>query len=234
MRFLALGERNNMNATHPIRFIGDVHGKYDRYKRLIAGVPQSIQVGDMGVGFRRWPHGEARPNPPFDAMAAGDHRFIRGNHDNPRVCKNQRFWITDGHIEDGMMFIGGAVSTDKEEAQRVEDYSWWPDEELSTTELNALVDKYIETKPRIMVTHDCPEEVASIIGTRVPAIGMNKLSVPSRTRLALQEMWVSHYPNLWIFGHYHMSFDHVLHRGTKVGTRFVCLSELEYRDLSLA
>ena len=44
-----------------MRFIGDVHGKYGQYKKLIAEVDSSIQVGDMGVGFRRlggWRDGE--------------------------------------------------------------------------------------------------------------------------------------------------------------------------------
>ena len=49
-----------------MRFIGDVHGKFTQYKRLIADVPASIQVGDMGVGFRRisgYRDGEEYSNP---------------------------------------------------------------------------------------------------------------------------------------------------------------------------
>jgi len=67
--------------SNVIRFIGDVHGKYRPYKRAIAGVPRSIQVGDMGVGFRRTSparYGDPSANPPHYAMARGDHRFIRG------------------------------------------------------------------------------------------------------------------------------------------------------------
>lgn len=37
-----------------MRFIGDVHGKFKSYKTLIKDIPMSIQVGDMGVGFKKY------------------------------------------------------------------------------------------------------------------------------------------------------------------------------------
>lgn len=210
-----------------IRFIVDVHGKFSRYKTVIKDCPKSIQVGDMGVGFRSWPHGELSANPPFDAMSAGDHRFIRGNHDNPGACAKQRYWIADGAVEDGMMLIGGAVSIDK--ALRIEDYSWWPDEELSIGELNALVDKYIEVKPRIMVTHECPEEISRVILARYGLPGIELGDFPSRTRQAFQAMLSAHSPKEWIFGHYHVDLDIGAY-----GTHFICLAELSYRDLDIS
>ena len=206
-----------------MRLIGDVHGKFDRYKKIIKDCPASIQVGDMGVGFRRTqgPNaGELYTNPPHYAMVRGDHRFIRGNHDNPAECEKHSQWIMDGSIESGVMFIGGAVSIDKQ--YRIEGYSWWPEEELSITELNDLVDVYVRVKPRVMVTHDCPMEVGEEI-LRSAYNSRDKLQ--SRTCQALQAMWSAHSPELWCFGHWHVSFDHVLR-----GTRFVCLNELEYRD----
>lgn len=219
-----------------MRFIGDVHGHYGRYRELIRGVSASIQVGDMGIGFRRaqGPNmGEVYGNPPHYAMVQGDHRFIRGNHDNPSECRKHSQWIPDGHFENEMMFVGGAASIDK--VYRVEGYSWWPDEELPIAELNRMIDLYIERKPKVMVTHDCPEEVASAICATMPMIGGGaiKLDIGSRTRQALQSMWSAHSPGLWLFGHWHMSFDHVLHGGRVEGTRFICLAELEYKDLRI-
>lgn len=215
-----------------IRFIGDVHGKYEGYKRLIKDFPRSIQVGDMGVGFKNW-HGEIKGNPPHYAMVAGDHRFIRGNHDNPEECAKHSQWIPDGHVEGNMMFCGGAVSIDR--AYRTEGYSWWKDEELSTEELNRIVDKYSTVKPRIMVTHDCPETVAeqvlnSIVVLGKPSSGYTKLDPQhaSRTRQAFHNMWIMHSPEIWIFGHWHVLFDHVLR-----GTRFICLPELGHIDLEI-
>jgi len=210
-----------------MRFIGDVHGKFNRYKKLVKEVPVSIQVGDMGVGFRYDGgvfEGEFYDNPPHYAMVQGNHRFIRGNHDNPGVCRNHSQWIPDGTVEGDMMFIGGAVSIDR--ALRREGYSWWADEELSIEELNVLVDKYIEVRPRIMVTHECPEQVAGLLSVHNHQKMYPEWS--SRTRQALQAMWSAHSPELWIFGHWHNHFDQVLN-----GTRFICLAELETIDLDL-
>lgn len=214
------------------RLIGDVHGHFDQYKRLIADVPRSIQVGDMGVGFLRT-HGprigEEYGNPPHYAMVAGDHRFIRGNHDSPSACSRHSQWIPDGHIEYGpigpVMFIGGALSIDKH--LRQEGFDWWSDEELSIAALNDLVDKYLEIRPAVMITHECPEEVAIEVARKA---GLTKLDprFASRTRQAFQAMWSAHSPQLHIFGHWHVSFDHVLN-----GTRFICLAELEYRDIEI-
>lgn len=208
-----------------MHFIGDVHGKYNRYRTIIKDLPPTIQVGDMGVGFRD-SHGEYLASPPYDQMVAGNHRFIRGNHDNPCVCASHSQWIKDGHTENSMMFVGGGVSIDRE--FRREGYSWWADEELSLTSLSEIVSDYCRIKPEIMVTHDCPEEIAQRI--------LHKLTVPSvkldprhssRTRQAFSAMLTFHRPKLWVFGHWHISFDETIE-----GTRFVCLAELECRDLS--
>jgi hypothetical protein len=220
--------------SNVIRFIGDIHARFDRYKKIIAEVPRSVQLGDLGVGFRRLggPAGHRYYiNMPHETMARGDHRFIRGNHDNPTNCREHPQWIADGHFENGTMFIGGAVSVDR--ALRTEGQDWWPDEELSADELKEMFDLYIARRPRVMVTHDCPEEVSTIVLSRAPLLGAEWRDVPSRTRLAFQEMWSTHAPELWMFAHYHISFDHVLHGGRVTGTRFIGLAELEYRDIHL-
>ena len=206
-----------------MRYIGDVHGKYSQYRELIRNIPASIQVGDMGVGFIAAVRDDVRylSNPPHYAMRQGNHRFIRGNHDNPGVCQRHSQWIADGTVEGDTMFIGGALSVDR--ASRTEGYSWWADEELSTVALNNLVDKYIETKPRVMITHDCPEEVAEEMERM---FCRDKINDPSRTRQALQSMWSAHSPELWLFGHWHNSFRQVLR-----GTTFICLAELEVLDI---
>jgi hypothetical protein len=165
-------------------------------------------------------------------MRKGDHRFIRGNHDNPDACRRHPRWIADGHVEDGMMFVGGTVSLDR--AWRAEGFDWWPEEELDVAGLKRVIDLYAARKPRIMVTHDCPEEVASIVLTRIPRVRSDGPVIPSRTRLAMQEMWAMHQPELWIFAHYHISFDNVLNGGREAGTRFICLAELEHRDVDVS
>jgi hypothetical protein len=198
-------------------FIGDVHGHYGRYETIIKNHRDTIQIGDMGVGFYRRDYEgvlQAYPNPPYDKMVDGNHRFIRGNHDNPNVCKRHTQWIPDGHVENDMMFIGGGLSIDRH--MREEGLSYWLDEELSYGDFFDLVGKYTDIKPRVMVTHDCPESIANHL------FGTTKLDDPSRTRQALESMWVSHKPEVWIFGHWHD------YRNTEIlGTSFICLAELQ-------
>lgn len=202
-------------------FIGDVHGKFDRYKHIIRDHINTIQVGDMGVGFFNPATDDPLPNPPYRKMLEGGHRFIRGNHDNPTVCKSHSRWIQDGHIESGVMFIGGATSIDKE--YRVIGRTWWPDEELTYAELSALVDVYKSARPRVMVTHECPGWVAGEMGYR-----LFKLQDQSATRHAFNVMSEAHQPEIWIFGHWHVSFDKILN-----GTRYVCLNELEAKEIEV-
>lgn len=218
-----------------MRYVGDVHGKYRRYKEIIKwapasiqkGAPASIQVGDLGVGFRRTqgPNaGQIKGNPPHALMVEHNARFIRGNHDNPEECRKHSQWIPDGYYDPTTktMFIGGAFSIDRE--FRIKDYSWWEDEELSYATLSYLLAVYEKLKPEIMVTHDAPQAIAYEVLR--PLLMQDSGFTPSRTSQAFQQMLGIHVPKLWIFGHYHISFDHILQ-----GTRFVCLAELEYKDL---
>lgn len=207
-----------------MRFIGDVHGKFVEYERLITGVPRSVQLGDMGIGSCTVnPHGFVeRPNPPYGAMTRrGDHRFIRGNHDDPAECRRQPLWIPDGHVEADMFFCGGALSANLK--NRTEGLNWWPDEELSASQLAAIAEKYLDTRPLLMVTHDCPHSVAEAM---LRHENIDKSVAPSRTRQAFDSMWNACKPDTWIFGHWHLSFDKVIS-----GTRFICLNELETIDL---
>lgn len=193
-----------------IRFIGDVHGKMDQYVAITAGCERSIQVGDFGAGFV--------PLPELPIV----HSFIRGNHDDPGVCNQSWNWIEDGRWNPTarMFFVGGAWSIDQ--ASRVEGVSWWRDEELSMAELENVIDAYGMYQPEVMVTHDCPESVVEHLSSVI------KISHGSRTRQALQAMLEIHRPKLWIFGHWHQSLDITID-----GTRFICLNELEYKDLDI-
>lgn len=200
-----------------MKCIGDVHGKFRQYERLIRDHEGTIQVGDMGVGFIRWPHGEPSINPPHAKMVASNATFIRGNHDNPGACRHHSQWIKDGTVKDDVMFIGGAYSIDH--AFRVKDYSWWEDEQLSGKELSDVIDVYLVAKPRVMITHDAPVSAVRRIHHSHHAFD------DTRTQQALQAMFELHQPDLWVHGHHHVSFEQKLE-----GTRFVCLAELELKE----
>lgn len=211
-----------MANPYSVRFIGDVHGKYSQYKKIMKDSPfPTIQVGDMGVGFKDYLYEQDCANPPYDVMEGGDHRFIRGNHDNPAVCAKHSQWIEDGtfNVDYRVMYVGGALSIDKE--WRREGYDWWADEELSDMDLGKIIIAYKLLKPKMMVTHTCPEEVANAI---IQQSG-NGWKIPTRSEAAFQEMFAAHQPELWVFGHWHTHYDFCHNR-----TRFVCLNELETFD----
>jgi hypothetical protein len=119
-----------------------------------------------------------------------------------------------------MMCVGGALSIDK--AMRMEGYNWWANEELNHSELLEITDRYISEKPRIMVTHECPEAVAHVL------FGDMKIDIPSITRQAFESMWENHKPEMWIFGHWHVARDQNI-----MGTRFICLPELGVMELNI-
>jgi calcineurin-like phosphoesterase family protein len=192
-----------------MRFIGDIHAQFWRYKEIIKDCDRSIQVGDFGIGFET----ETNPVPNFGT----NHRFIRGNHDNLDKCVNHSHWIKDGTFEDGMFFIGGAFSVDQ--ARRCEGLDWWRNEEMTVHELNEMISKYEECKPDIVVSHDCARD-------NLPLFERQKIS--TRTSQAFDAMFYIHQPKLWVFGHYHEDRDIKIN-----GTRFVCVNKMSYKDINL-
>jgi calcineurin-like phosphoesterase family protein len=204
-----------------MRFIGDVHGHIGPYLELLQDCDESIQVGDLGMGFLT-----GRKEAALDSLwedSADVHRFIRGNHDDPGRCKESPGWIKDGTYDPntGMMLVGGALSIDKD--FRTPGVSWWHDEELSSQEFYRVEQIYITKLPRIMVTHDAPDKVTDVLFK-----DFKSHSFPSRTSVTFQDMFEFHQPDIWIFGHWHQSAAMVID-----GTQFICLAELETFDFDL-
>ncbi len=207
-----------------IRFIGDVHGNWKKYKKIINECDTSIQVGDFGVGFVSKITEQVHSNPPYDSMKKGDHRFIRGNHDNPSVCKKHPFWIPDGTmVHDKIFCIGGAKSIDAH--YRTEGYNWWVNEELSYKEFLIVCDAYEKLKPSIIVAHEMPESLTYIVCSKC---NKTKYDDSSITRQFLDNMLEIHKPDLFIHGHWHVN-HHTIHKSVE----YIGLGELEHIDLEL-
>lgn len=195
-----------------IRFVGDIHGNNNEYLSIIHGVEKSIQVGDYGCGF---------VHNPIPFSDRDNHRFIRGNHDNPHQCKAEANWIPDGTVEDNMMFIGGASSIDRH--WRTEGLDWWPEEQCSYAQLDRFISIAHQVQPEIMVTHECPDSVSNVLCEHT---GLNKWPDESVTRKAFDVLFHIHKPKLWLFGHWHVDFDVVID-----GCRFICLNVYDYADV---
>lgn len=204
-----------------IKLIGDLHGKTGEYKRLVRNMSlgqRSIQLGDVGLGFSG-----VRLHEMSD-----DHKFFRGNHDDPAKCKASKHYLGDyGFLpEDNLFWIAGAFSIDR--AWRIPMVSWWPDEELSIKELGEVYDLYVKVKPKYVISHEAPQRagrylLSKQIGTYFAA---KEDCCNSRTAQAMQSMFEAHQPKEWIFGHFHISETFELN-----GTKFTCVPELGVYDL---
>lgn len=212
------------------RLIGDIHGAVNDYKAYSIGNfdGPTIQVGDFGIGFGQSDYWHESVN---DFHSDGTHRFIRGNHDNPAVCKEMTGWIRDGKIENDVMFVGGAWSIDNPDAppgwyQRTEGVDWWPEEECSMQQFQHFIDVYATVKPRVMITHDCPQCISHEM-----FFNSGFLTGPeyrTRTAQALEAMLNIHQPDEWYFGHWHKTMQYQYGR-----TMFHCIGILDYVDVEL-
>jgi hypothetical protein len=212
------------------RLIGDIHGKVNDYSVYAIDnfKGPTIQVGDFGVGFGQSDYWHESLN---DFHTRKNHRFIRGNHDNPFQCKEMVGWIPDGTIEDDIMFIGGAWSIDNPVAppgwyRRTAGYDWWAEEENSDEDFDRMLEDYKRVKPRIMITHDCP---ASVSYSMFWGSGfLNGPVYPNRTGGWFDRFFEVHQPEFWFFGHWHKSMEAKVNN-----TTFVCLEELDTIDVDL-
>jgi len=208
------------------RYIGDVHGLKNDLNILLDNTPEDVnsvvQVGDMGVGFGKGDYWHESLN---DSLSAVNARFIRGNHDDPGICRDMSAWIPDGLVENDTMFVGGAWSIDHK--WRTMGFDMWEDEELSHEEFNQIISVYDLTRPSVMVTHDCPLSVSKELFID-NGKSFSKQQYRTRTGQALEAMFEIHQPKLWIFGHWHSDADKVIN-----GTRFICLGELSYCDIDM-
>ena len=202
-----------------LHLIGDIHGMFEEYYQPILreiGDEPSIQLGDMGVGF---------PDTKFPPLAA-QAKFIRGNHDNPDVCRAHPNYLGEyGYIDDwDLFYLSGAWSIDWD--MRKPGVTWWWDEELSIRELNKALDLYEKVKPSIVVSHDCPE--IAKISMLLHIQGRNFYNAPTRTNQILQAMFEIHQPSNWFFGHYHSSRRFQIHE-----TTFRCVAEGEQTTITI-
>lgn len=202
-----------------ILFIGDVHGDFNSYFQLLSQheYDLSIQLGDMGIGF---PSTQETFNTIFP-VSSKQNKFIRGNHDNPSVCRNHENYLGDyGVTKEGLFYISGASSIDRQ--WRTAGVDWWYEEELSVWQLDDMIDLYKNILPKIVISHTPPAEIIQ----KMFNISDNekKVLIPtSKTTTAFTEMLNIHKPEYWIFAHMHHSFNENINI-----TQFIGLNILQH------
>jgi len=220
-----------------LRIIGDVHGQIcpdslctrlaRPYLEIIAGASHSIQVGDMGDGET------------YDQLVANvdvfRHRFFPGNHDHydrlPVHSLGDFGSVCWGGV--GFFFVRGAASTDRDKLVRLgRDLGktlWFDQEELTEDQMRAAEQEYRLDRPRVVLSHDAPTEIAKFAWGHARQIGPpdpGAVFRPSRTNELLARLLEHHRPRLWVFGHHHRNW-----RYKEGETRFECVGELSYIDI---
>lgn len=229
-----------------LRVIGDVHGKYKDYLKLInksnAKGLHTLQLGDLGFDFTY--------ERLLDSIDTELNKFFMGNHDNynSRFADDEIFkqWCLGdfGEVIIGgvkLFFVRGAFSIDKK--YRTPGIDWFPDEEISESRFQEVLDAYLLSKPNVVVSHECPNDIGKepvknssgeIIDVPLKkdyvlkTFGFDPMTFNTKTGFLLQQLWDAHQPDKWVFGHYHPEPTWI----SKIGkTDFICLGELVTFDL---
>lgn len=211
-----------------IRVIGDAHGKINSYLKIANKSKYSVQLGDLSFNYNKIIE---------SGLNTHKHKFIGGNHDNYDDYNLCPYSLGDfgNVVMNGIefFFLRGSSSIDAH--YRVKKYlldkkkTWWYQEELSDKSLQSAYELYCESKPEIMMSHDCPESIKNHVPKNMPTI-LKDFGLPEdyscTTQHVLQKMFEAHQPKIWLFGHYHVNFTKKINN-----TNFLCIDELNYVDL---
>lgn len=220
--------RNSEGRIHALRLVGDVHARFFGYIDRVWEYQYSLQVGDMGFDYSL-----------LSILDPDRHKFVPGNHEHyskleegvPHALMDFGWWEIPGWQSEeksslmgdkGIFFVRGAYSVDHR--SRTEGVGVFSDkEELSQPKAYEALDLYAREKPKILVTHDCPQSITE------EYIGSKHISESKSLTSQLFDRFLEvHRPLLWIFGHHHRDFDRTIN-----GTRFICLPEIGVLDIPL-
>jgi len=185
-----------------ITIIGDVHCKIDKYFNIIQNIKKSIQVGDFGFRKEHEWH--------LQNIDSSNHKIVFGNHDDYNFL-NEKHSLKNWSYENNIFTIRGAESIDR--YRRTEGVDYFSNEELNYTEFDEVIENYINIKPKIVISHDCPKSICTSL------FGIHDKNI---TRSGLDALFEIHKPDIWIFGHHHRSINTNI-----LKTNFICLKELE-------
>ncbi len=198
-----------MSSRQAFEIISDVHGKTAKYLEIINNTDlPTIQLGDLGF---KTTHDWFIQNVWTPDLR---HRVMFGNHDyypyldKPYSCGNFAAF-DNGRI----VTIRGAASIDK--IFRTEGEDWFENEELNFAEAYQALEFVLQTKPEIIISHDCPDIAKNVMFA-------GRTSYSSRTSNLLTGILDAYKPKQWIFGHWHQSTTANIE-----GVQFRCLAELE-------
>lgn len=201
-----------------VMIIGDIHGKFANLETIVNygfkqhSIEACIVCGDYGI-WNDITHINLIPEY-YKLDVKVPVYFCDGNHDNHyfldtfergkihKLLENLYFCAYGSVLtinNKNILFCGGADSIDKE--QRILGKSYWDTEQISEEDQNFLPDVHID----IVISHTCPNFIASIL--KIPTCGLyiNKYYDPSTKYL--EDVYIKYKPEHWYFGHWHVNWS---------------------------
>ena len=204
---------------------GDVHGSTSRFNVLDAyepGTAAIIILGDVAFNY----HGNEQDY--YIKRKANAHQnyiyCVRGNHEmRPTdIPTMEKFWdenvanmvyyepehpyiryFIDGYCYDigghRALVIGGAFSVDKDYRLAM-NRKWFPNEQLTTEEMNNISKIYANDEFDIILSHTCPLDWQP---TDLFLSSVDQSMVDNSMEKWLNEIKDNVKYKLWLFGHYH-------------------------------
>ncbi len=227
--------------------IGDIHGKFPRLVEVLKTLPEYafvICVGDIGLGFADSLGPDCLAEVDFAATQRNQKLIlIRGNHDNPEIWTYYRDeWNTQlqsieiskdvdrVQVQDmNILLVGGAVSIDRSQEHRVEGFTWWKGEGISSDALEQIEKLVIlYGQADLLVTHAGACGALPMFSAANPDIayyaGFDSTLVSdiSEERDLLTQIVQASGANSVTYGHYHESLSSRIN-----GVGYRCCAELE-------
>ena len=213
---------------HKIFVTGDIHGDCDIHKLNSSNFPEGknltkkdyvIIAGDFGLLWSSPPDKTSLWWLNWLEKCPWTTLFVDGNHENHNILNAletvKLFGSPAGKVNDSVfhlrrgelykinrtkiLTIGGAESIDK--YRRTPGVSWWPEELLSSKEINYILDKLPKIKTvDYVITHTCP---TSAFEAMFPY--NKKFNDPTMKflEIVLEKLYFKH----WYFGHFHEDMD---------------------------
>ena len=203
--------------------IGDVHGHFDKYRRLVK--KKSIQIGDFGFSdtWTKLYYSDLRPE---------DHKILGGNHDDYDLMKHSPHALGDFGTYENFYFIRGGYSIDgsvRRLSRKQEGKSWWGNEQLGYAQMRACEDDYLAKRPKVVISHTPPNFIIQKMSS--PEIMIEFGYDPDfkcQTSQFLEYLFTLHKPKFWYFGHMHKTFQDMIG-----GCIFIGLAPLEALDVPI-
>lgn len=202
---------------------GDTHGNMSRFAKL-TGTPDLgvIILGDAGCNYYRNKKDSRTKQQLEDTGCL--YYLVRGNHEErpeniPNIISiydenvQNEVFVEPGfshirYLKDGKIYtfnnhrtlvIGGAYSVDKEYRLAM-GYAWFPQEQLTRAEMQAISDKVRGQKFDFVFSHTCP---LSWEPTDLFLRGIDQSKVDKSMETWLDTLKEEIDYDVWLFGHYH-------------------------------